>query len=515
MMKKQRKWMVVCVILTMIMGMFVTYPMQMQAKTIVKSIQLNLSEKTMCVGQKISLKVKKVTPSKASAAVTWSSSDENVAIVTQTGTVTAKNLGTAKIIAVSKNNKKVEEQCTITVTETGDVRYSGKYQNVTWKIYQNGLLDIKGTGEAFGEANASANKNVTNEEALSYTYNMPGWYKYASVITRARVDIKDITNLNYAFDGLSLLKEVDLSKLDTSKVKSMYSMFYNCTSLKKIDVSNFDTSNVNNMANMFYNCRNLQILDVGNFDTSKVVDMSGMFYNCMNLKSLDLSSFNTEKVKYMGSKEDELEDYSFLNYKAFRASYTYGMFANCMKLKELNLSSFDTSNVSDMGYLFYGCKSLEKADESKFNTEKVTCMSGMFSGCKRLKEINLSSFDTTMVKRMTSMFYGCEKLKEIDVSSFDTENVCSIKLMFAKCKSIETLDLSKLDFSSVEENEGYFRNVGFVYKCTKLQTILTPKKTNDSEFLLDGNKWVDSQGTEYNLLPSKAMQSITLTRKEG
>ena len=120
-----------------------------------------------------------------------------------------------------------------------------------------------------------------------------------------------------------------------------------------------------------------------------------------------------------------------------------------------------------------------------------------------------------MVKRMTSMFYGCEKLKEIDVSSFDTENVCSIKLMFAKCKSIETLDLSKLDFSSVEENEGYFRNVGFVYKCTKLQTILTPKKTNDSEFLLDGNKWVDSQGTEYNLLPSKAMQSITLTRKEG
>ena len=206
MMKKQRKWMVVCVILTMIMGMFVTYPMQMQAKTIVKSIQLNLSEKTMCVGQKISLKVKKVTPSKASAAVTWSSSDENVAIVTQTGTVTAKNLGTAKIIAVSKNNKKVEEQCTITVTETGDVRYSGKYQNVTWKIYQNGLLDIKGTGEAFGEANVSANKNVTNEEALSYTYNMPGWYKYASVITRARVDIKDITNLNYAFDGLSLLK---------------------------------------------------------------------------------------------------------------------------------------------------------------------------------------------------------------------------------------------------------------------------------------------------------------------
>ena len=61
-------------------------PMSVQAaEKKATTIQLNATRKSMYVGQKITLKVKKVKPAKASKAVSWKSSNKKVATVNSKG----------------------------------------------------------------------------------------------------------------------------------------------------------------------------------------------------------------------------------------------------------------------------------------------------------------------------------------------------------------------------------------------------------------------------------------------
>lgn len=343
--EKQRGVMSICMVLAVVIGIFVAYPLHTQAKTTVKSIQLNISKKTMYIGQRVSLKVKKVTPSKASAAVTWSSSDENVAIVTQTGVVTAKNLGTVKITAVSKSNKKVKKQCTITVTENGAIKHSGISKKISWRIYENGLLSVTGSGNEGMEAS---------------------WIDYKDDITYAKVELQDVTDLSCMFKYLCYLKKVDLSGLDTSKVEDMSEMFYDCASLKSVDISNFDTSKVKDMSRMFFKCRSLKTIDVSKFDTSKVENMSGMFYGCKNLKAVKLDNFNTSCVYLISS-----------------------MFKNCEKLEQIDVSNFDTTKVRSISSMFSGCQSLKTLDLSNFDlvNMETSWKRTVVDGCKNLQTI--------------------------------------------------------------------------------------------------------------------------------
>ena len=72
---------------------------------------------TLEVGSKMTLKVKTVSPKKASKAVKWSTSNKKIATVTQKGVVTAKKQGTAKITAQSKVNKKLKKTCKVKVVK--------------------------------------------------------------------------------------------------------------------------------------------------------------------------------------------------------------------------------------------------------------------------------------------------------------------------------------------------------------------------------------------------------------
>lgn len=80
-----------------------------------KKITLSAKKKKLPVGSKFKLKVKKVKPAKASKKVTWKSSNKSVATVNKRGVVKAKKVGTAKITAISKKNKKAKATCKVTV----------------------------------------------------------------------------------------------------------------------------------------------------------------------------------------------------------------------------------------------------------------------------------------------------------------------------------------------------------------------------------------------------------------
>ena len=180
-------------------------------------------------------------------------------------------------------------------------------------------------------------------------------------------------NCNYLFSDYGSLEYIyGLEYLKTDQTQEMFGMFKDCNNLKNLDVSRFDTSQVKNMGWMFAECGSLESLDVGRFDTSQVKDMKCMFYKCSSLKSLDVSRFVTSRAT----------DLSF-------------MFSNCENLRNLDVSRFATSQVKDMKCMFYKCSSLKNLDVSHFDTSQVKDMSYMFACCDSLKSLDVSHFFTS------------------------------------------------------------------------------------------------------------------------
>lgn len=85
-----------------------------------KKITLTATKKTLYVGKSFNLKVKSVSPKKASKAVTYESNDPDVATVNSKGKVKAKAIGTATITVTSKTNENVTATCKITVKQGVD-----------------------------------------------------------------------------------------------------------------------------------------------------------------------------------------------------------------------------------------------------------------------------------------------------------------------------------------------------------------------------------------------------------
>ena len=196
------------------------------------------------------------------------------------------------------------------------------------------------------------------------------WAGHATDIASVAVADEGIAPVSTAhwFFGMAGLESVDISKLDTSNVTSMYRMFMNCSALTSLDLSSFETGKVTDMLGLFDGCRALKALDVSTFDTRSVTDMRSMFDNCNALTSLDLSSF-------------------------------------------------DTNNVTNISYMFMNCSALTSLDLSSFETGKVTKMSGLFSGCKALTSLDLSSFDTSNVTEMLMFLWNCNSLEKITLGA--------------------------------------------------------------------------------------------------
>ena len=83
------------------------------------------------------------------------------------------------------------------------------------------------------------------------------------------------------------------------QLESTGQMFNGCPYILEVDLSNLDSSKVKIMNNMFSECKLLRKINFTNFNTSKVTDMSNIFVDCILLKSLDLSSFDTSNVETM------------------------------------------------------------------------------------------------------------------------------------------------------------------------------------------------------------------------
>ena len=100
----------------------------------ITSITIDPNEKKIYIGETFQLNVIKV-PQNATEGIQWTSNNDNIVSVSNTGLLTAKNIGTTTISAKGMDNSNVLTECIVTVerisiqtNEPYNVTYNGKEQ---------------------------------------------------------------------------------------------------------------------------------------------------------------------------------------------------------------------------------------------------------------------------------------------------------------------------------------------------------------------------------------------------
>lgn len=141
----------------------------------------------------------------------------------------------------------------------------------------------------------SSVKHIVFHEKLSFTDSTKNLFancgKLIDITGLDKLDVSEVTDMQYMFDGCESIKTLDLSSLQTNSAINTSYMFNDCWTLTNLNLSNFNTAHVINMRGMFKYCSALIDLNLSSFKTSNVTDMGFMFYNCTKLKDLNISSF--------------------------------------------------------------------------------------------------------------------------------------------------------------------------------------------------------------------------------
>ena len=318
--------------------------------------------------------------------------------------------------------------------------------------------------------------NTSRVKDMSWMFNSyENLYKH---IELSNFDTSNAEDMSYMFgtSGMKTMENIDpidFSRFNTSKVKNMEGMFLN-SFLPSLDIKNFDTSNVKNMARMFDGLKNVRNLDLSDWNVKKVNNIQTIFTRSNNLQSLNLSGWQMDSVTSMYSMFSGLVNLTSLNLTGFTTKNVTNMqymFADVHKLADLDLSSFDTSKVTTMNNMFGNMESLNNINLSSFNTSNVTDMSGLFmmgnTMNPQISRLDLSNFDTSNVTNMNRAFMGLSNLTELKIQSFNTKKVTNMFGMFSR--SFVNPANGILDISNFDTRN--VTNMTGMFSATKLKTI--------------------------------------------
>ena len=168
-------------------------------------------------------------------------------------------LGKKYLIAIVQNNsicKSVEKYYFVICTNGNSRRKEGEDNIVCSGLFSN-----------------------SNNKVIKYIANGP--------------EVCDLYKLMFCCNELMIC---DLTKLDFSKIKSLWDMCGKCRSLNYIYLPNFDGENVD-MAYMFDGCINIENIDLSNFKV-RSEKINEIFQDCVKLECVNMSGFTEgEKIK--------------------------------------------------------------------------------------------------------------------------------------------------------------------------------------------------------------------------
>lgn len=299
-----------------------------------------------------------------------------------------------------------------------------------------------------------------NEDASDMFRDINGGAKKMKEIDISGINTSRVKNMSKMFQAdYNIYEKIILGDIDTSNVENMSGMFasYGNYSIgqevETLNLSRFNTSKVKNMSGMFMGTHS-PVIDLTHFDTSNVEDMSHMFRNNHTLKRVNLAGLNVKKVRNVTNmftsssiSETALKEINMSGWQLDQVTDLGGLFESLVKLESINLSNFSAKNALSMRNTFFNSTSLKELDLSTFTIEKVKNMEGTFRNLDSLERINLSGFNTSSVTSMFQMFMNdrTANLVNLDLSSFDTSNVTDMSYMFSGQIKLQNLNLSSFN----------------------------------------------------------------------
>ena len=356
----------------------------------------------------------------------------------------------------------------------------------------NSLDGLSGIKE-FKKASSAPAPGISTKIASTTDSEMPAylWYDAPSKTVFWWSDADTVyanEDSDHMFFNLGNVERIDMTGINTSRVKNMSWMFHSGKNLyKHIELGSFDTSNAEDMSYMFgtsgmTTTENIDPIDFSRFNTSKVKNMKGMFSYSF-LPSLNIRNFDTSNVENMGQMFDTLMNVRNLDLSGWnvkKVNNIQGIFTRLNKIQSLNLSGWQMDSVTDMRSMFTDFSNLTSLNLTGFTTKNVTNMEYMFAGVSKLADLDLSSFDTSKVTNMHGMFNNMGSLNNINLSSFNTSNVTDMSEMFSMTVTnppISSLDLSNFNTSNVTNMFRMFQGMAHLSNLN-LQSFDTRKVTN-------------------------------------
>lgn len=459
----------------------------------------------LSIGDRLQLTVTVLPEYPDPVAPFWSSSDEAVAAVDQTGLVTGISAGT---VTITVQCGELQAAMDLTVTyPMGTENYTPAQESdaaviasgscggsLTYTLTEDGVLTISGTGAMTNYSYNStapwyANRAMISRVVLSSGLTSIGNYAFYECTKLASVTLPGgvtaigssafqkcsalksvfiptgVTSIGAsAFDGCSQLTSVSIPQGVTAIASSTFS---GCAALTSVSIPAGVTS-IGSSA--FSGCSSLVSISLPGSTTA--IGRSA-FYNCSSLESLSIPQGVTSIEGYTFYGCTSLRQVSIPDGVTSIGDWT---FCNCSALESISIP--DSVNTIEAN-TFSGCTSLKEVTIPKGVT---TIPNGLFNGCTALESVSIPEW---VVSIGGSAFSGCTSLTSVNIP----QDVISIgSHAFSGCSSLVSVsipdsvtsigsyafrDCSSLQSVSIPQGVSKIENSTF-YGCSSLVSVALP-----------------------------------------
>lgn len=318
------------------------------------------------------------------------------------------------------------------------------------------------------------------------------WQYDSNLTIFPNLDMRNVTNLNWAFQGSDIQL---LPHLEIPNVTQAYSVFSN-TPIVNADLSgwkgqaDYGNGGNNGVYGMFNNCSNLQSVTFSPEFT--FIACGSMFYglDLGNLRRIE--NLNVSRCTNMGGM------FQYVNFKNF----------------ETDFSDWDTSSVRDFSNMFAHTSNLPNGIE-QFNTSSATSFYSMFNNAKKIPS-DFSSWDTSKATSFYQMFYQSEPKEgnQLNLSGWDfnaTTGSNPTYCMFGFASSIKSVNFTnaKMDkMSSMTDMWKYSYPTEII-----LDGVTLPKINMDFSSSYVTQHTLDTVLGILNALPDITGDGLSLTCK--
>ena len=433
----------------------------------VESLSLNKSSLSIKEGESSQLSATFSPSSATSKAITWSSSNTNVATVDLIGKVTGVSAGTATITAWSSDGRKsascevvvrmrVNNYLTFSSNGTTTVSLTNYGENAPTLYFSSNKVDWERWD--YSELTFTRNQDLyicgNNPNGFSSSNNSYSCFVASGDNFRVSGDIMSLIDSvqalsvipsSYCFKSLfqwcsGLISAPDLPATTLTE-SCYYLMFYRCTRLKVAPELPATSMKASCYRYMFEDCFSLTAAPRLPATALAENCYSSMFSGCSNLinaPDLPATQLANDCYAFMFRYCSSLTTAPRLPAATLATRCYSDMFNGCSDL--IDTPDLPATKLAAQCYqdMFRNCTSLTDTPKLPATSLAFQCYTSMFSGCTGLTSAPRLPATTLAENCYSSMFSGCSNLINVpELSSMQLAKGC-YQYMFSECTSLTT-----------------------------------------------------------------------------